>query len=373
MNSLMRTTATALSVAMLLSGCKTEQPTTTAPVVHPVMVTVVKSQATEQARRLSASIAARDETNIAFRASGRVTTRLVEIGQVVQAGEPLAIIDAKDYELAVAAANDQLRAAQVDAKQQRADAERLARLMKDGSVGSADHDRQKARADAAQALQEQARRQLDLAKNRVQYTTLVAPFSGVVTAVRVEAGQVVAEGQPVLSMARTDALDVVADIPEQLVSELSGWQAQVSLWNDPSKRYPIRLRELSPIANPQTRTFTARFSGAPASWKLGMTAQLWLQSGQATGSAAVLPATALIQRQNNQPFVWKVAGSKVTAIPVTIVRYQQEQVLLQGLQDGDQIVSAGAQKLDANMAVRAIVRPEPVLSQAGIATQGAAP
>lgn len=369
MNSFVHFSATVFGIgasSLLLTACDAKQDSI-APTLSPVMVSVVQLQNSEQSRKLSANVAARDETNVAFRASGRVSKRLVEVGQRVTAGQVLATIDPKDYELAVAAAADQMRAAQVDAAQQRVDAERLARLANDGSVGSADKERQKARADAAQALQQQSSRQLALAKNRVQYTTLLAPFSGVITAIQVEAGQVVSEGQPVLMMARTDQLDIVADIPEQLATDLAQWPAQVSLWNDPSKRYTVRLRELSPMANPQTRTFKARFSGAPNSWKLGMTAQLFLQSGQNSGSAvATLPATALIQRGQNKPFVWKVLGNKLQAQPVQIVSYQQEHVVLQGLKQGEQIVSVGAQKLDAGMQVRAIVREANPQSEAGI-------
>ncbi|TMG96717.1 MAG: HlyD family efflux transporter periplasmic adaptor subunit [Betaproteobacteria bacterium] len=90
-------------------------------------------------------------------------------------------------------------------------------MLADGSVGSADHERQKARADAAAARLEQARRQLDLARNREGYTTLVAPYAGVVTALRFERGQVVAEGQPVLSLARDGEREIVADLPR------NGW------------------------------------------------------------------------------------------------------------------------------------------------------
>ena len=139
--------------------------------------------------------------------------RLVEVGDVVKAGQALARLDPADYQLAVSAAADQVQAASVDAQQAASDEARLRRLLADGSVGSADHERQKARADAAAARLEQARRQLDLARNRESYATLVAPYAGVVTALRFERGQVVAEGQPVLSLARDGEREIVADLP----------------------------------------------------------------------------------------------------------------------------------------------------------------
>ena len=266
-----------------------------------------------------------------------------------------------DYQLAVTAAADQLRAAQVDAKQQQVDAERLARLLKDGSVGQADTERQRARAEAAEALQAQASSQLALAKNRAGYTELTAPFSGVITAISFETGQIVAEGQPVLSLAREGNLDVVVDLPEQWVTDLAQQQATVSRWNDHKAAVPVRLRELAPMANSQTRTYRAKFSGVPSDWRLGMTAQLRLvevsQPAQ-QGVAAELPASSLMQRGEQQPFVWVVtAKGGVQAKPVQVLRYGQNSVWLTGLADGEQVVSVGGQKLDASMHVRAIVRP----------------
>ena len=228
-------------------------------------------------------------------------------------------------------------------------------MLKDESVGKADYERQRTRANAAQALQEQASRQLQLTKNRVDYTTLVAPYSGVVTSLSFEAGQVVAEGQPVLGLASSGEVDVVVDLPEAVVSQLSNMRAQVSLWNQSEQRYPVQLRELAPMANPQTGTFTARFRGAPNQWRLGMTAQLQLDSANSK-SSSILPASALMQTTDQRPFVWQVVGEKVQKVPVKIESYQENSVEVSGLNSGDQIVSVGAQKLDEKSRVRAIVR-----------------
>lgn len=341
---------------LVLSGCKAPvEPKASVP--QPVMVSVVQQKSTDSARQFSAVVEARDETRLGFRAAGKVITRPAEIGQRVSAGQVLASLDVSDYQLAVTAAADQLRAAQVDAKQQRVDAERLVRLLKDGSVGQADTERQRARAEAAEALQAQASSQLSLAKNRAGYTELTAPFSGVITALQFEAGQIVAEGQPVLSLAREGNLDVVVDLPEQWVKDLAQQQASVSRWDDAEAMIPVKLRELAPMANPQTRTYRAKFSGIPNDWRLGMTAQLRLTEPQQQGVAAELPASSLIQRGQQQPFVWVVdAQGGVQAKPVQVLRYGQNSVWLTGLLDGEQVVSVGGQKLDAAMQVRPIVR-----------------
>ena len=186
---------TAMAAACTLRLACSDPPVPVA-VVKQVFVTTVTHSAAAQTRTFTSLVRARVETDLGFRTGGKVTERVVEVGDVVRAGQVLARLDPADYRLAVSAAADQVQAATVDAQQAESDEARLRRLLADGSVGAADHERQKARADAAAARLDQARRQLELARNREGYATLVAPYAGVVIALRFERGQVVAEGQP---------------------------------------------------------------------------------------------------------------------------------------------------------------------------------
>ena len=255
-------------------------PPTPAAVVKPVFVTTVTEAASSQTRSFTSVVRARVETDLGFRTGGKVVDRLVEVGDVVKAGQALARLDPADYQLAVSAAADQVQAASVDAQQAASDEARLRRLLADGSVGAADHERQKARADAAAARLEQARRQLDLARNREGYTTLVAPYAGVITALRFERGQVVAEGQPVLSLARDGEREIVADLPEEWVGRVRTLAATATPWHDTKSSLRLVLRELSPLASAQGRTFRVRYAAAPesraqvAALPLGSTMQL---------------------------------------------------------------------------------------------------
>ncbi|HEX5804939.1 MAG TPA: efflux RND transporter periplasmic adaptor subunit, partial [Macromonas sp.] len=208
--------ALVLALGVGLSGCSEKAPPATKR--SPVLVTTVHNQAAGTERTFTGTVRARHESEQGFRVGGKVVARLVDVGQTVTTGQPLARLDPADYALAVHAAEDQWQAARAEAEQASSDAARLQRLLADQSVSVADHERQKARADASTARQAQALRQLELARNRAKYTTLVAEFDGVVTSVRFEAGQVVAEGQPVVTIAQPAELEVVADLPEDMVS-----------------------------------------------------------------------------------------------------------------------------------------------------------
>jgi RND family efflux transporter MFP subunit len=347
-------TAATFAVAALLAGCHAAP----APVseVRPVYVSTVRNDGGAEERRFTGSIASRYEGELGFRVGGKVTARLVDLGQTVQRGQALARIDGTDYQLGADAAAEQLRAAQVDADQAASDAARFKRLLADGSVSAGDLERQQARADAAAARVQQARSQMEVARNRAGYTTLVAPNDGVVTAVRFEAGQVVAEGQSVLALARPGSLEVALDVPESLAPQLRDYQANVRLG---TSTWPVGLRELSPSANAATRTFRARYTLPPAAAgvRLGSTVELRLSRG-GVAQATTLPLSAVLSTQQ-RPTVWVVdsGAGRLVSTPVEVLSQTTESVRVRGLADGALVVSVGAQKIDAGLAVRPVARP----------------
>lgn len=354
--------AAVAAASMLLAACG-DPPKPAAP-VKSVFVTTVAPSSSAQTRAFTAVVRARVETDLGFRTGGKVVERLVEVGDVVKAGQALARLDAADYHLAASAASDQVQAAAVDAQQAASDEARFRRLLADGAVGAADHERQKARADAAAARLDQARRQLEVARNREGYATLVAPYAGVVTALRFERGQVVSEGQPVLSLAREGEREIIADLPEEWVGGVRTLTAAATPWQDPKSPMPLVLREVSPLASVQGRTFRVRYAATPpsraaiAALPLGSTVQLNLSTPASAGpAAAVLPVTALV-KASGAAGVWVLdaKGSGLVFTPVQVVSSDDASVHVTGLAAGSRVVSIGAQKLDAGMAVRAIDR-----------------
>lgn len=349
-----------LAFATGLAACGEKSPPQLKP--HPVLVVTAHKVSGGYERTFTGVVRARYESDQGFRTGGKVAARLVEVGQNVVAGQALARLDPVDYELGLRAAEDQLQAAKIDAEQAASDEARFRRLLADHSVSVADHERQKARSDAAAARQAQASRQLELARNRTKYTTLVAEFGGVITALRFEVGQVVAEGLPVVTIAKPSELEVLADLPEELAGHARAISASATLWDAPELTLPLKLRELSPAASAQTRTFRARFSildkssTARQALHLGGTATLHLAAGDGE-LATVLPATAVWQT-DGKSMVWQIenAGNKIVAQPVEVIRYTDEAVLVRGIADGAKVVSAGVQKLTPGLEVRPVER-----------------
>lgn len=356
----------ALAALGIVAACAPRQ--APLPPLPAVYVTAVRNDSGAFERVLFGSLRPRVESELAFRTGGKVTARLVELGQSVRPGQALARIDPVDYQLAVQAAADQQRAAEVDAVQAASDAARFKRLLADGSVGGADQERQQARADAAAARLAQAQRQLDLARNRAGYAVLTAPFDGIVTALRLESGQMVSEGQAVLSLARPGELEVQADVPEALAASLEGLQASARIGERGSADVKLRLRELAPSASAQTGTYRARFTmvsvPSEADLRIGMSTELRL-ARPGGAPAAELPLSALLIT-GQQPAVWLADATTgaLTHQPVQLLSQTTDRVRLGGLADGTLVVSVGAHKLDAGLEVQPMLRPLEALARA---------
>lgn len=341
---------------ILITGCKEETaktPDSTAVYV----TTIAKSDGVEE-RWLSGSIRARVETDIAFRAGGKILKRLVNVGERVTKGQPLVMLDNGDYQLALSVAEEQFKSASVNAKQSLSDAQRFQRLSVDGSMGLADYERQRSRADAATAGMEQARSALELAKNKDSYTILRAPYDGVITAITMEIGQVVAEGQPLLSIAKEGEREVVVDVPEEIMTHVAEFKAEAQPWDEKKNSVPLRLRELSPIAVLPSRTYRARYVAQQeglSRFPLGSTLQLRLSRPSETG--VTLPLSAIVKTAG-EAGVWvlKPNGKGVVFVKVTILSYGVTTVRVSGLSAKMCIVTVGAQKIDESMNITPIER-----------------
>lgn len=323
---------------------------------RPVLTTIVRFEPEQPSRTFMATIKPRIEADQGFRVSGKVAARLVEAGQVVKAGDPLARLDDADLKLQKEQAEAELAASRVAMEQTSADERRGAELLAKGWTARAVHDRQRAAAEEARGRNRRAQRAVELAANALGYATLRADADGVVTAALVEPGQVVAAGQPAIRIARQNEKEAAVALPEAFVARTRDGAASVTLWSDPGRVYRAKLRELSPAADPATRTFAARFSlpGADDRVALGMSATLTIEA-PAAAKVARVPSSALFD-QGKGPSLWIVGDDGVTALkPVVVARYEgAEAVVASGVADGARIVTLGVQKIAAGETVRPI-------------------
>ena len=352
--------ACAATLLALLACSKQEQ--TKPEVVMPVLVTkaVIGPRAAELA--YSGEVRARHETIKAFRVGGKIIERYVEVGSLVKPGEALARIDARDYELGSHGVQSQIQGVRADYDQARKELERFATLRDKKFISQAEFDRRQNAVNLARARLSELQSQAGVTSNQVAYTVLRSDETSVVTAIEAERGQVVAAGQAVLRLAQLGETDVIIGVPENQLGELRQAQGvRVSVWANPGKFYEGTVREISPIADPETRTYTAKIALVAPDDKirLGMTATVKLKGAEST--AAFVPLSALY-RKNAQTALWIVdpATQKVNLVPVVVKAFSENEVeIASGLRGGETIVTAGVHKLYPGQKVRILESTQP--------------
>ncbi|MDP3540184.1 MAG: efflux RND transporter periplasmic adaptor subunit [Azonexus sp.] len=356
-----RSASLLLGTAWLLVSCGADTPP---PASNRAVLVQAATSAGPTTGVYTGEIRARYEVDLAFRVGGKISARLVDAGAEIKTGQPLARLDPVDLQLAANSAKAQLAAAESDHATARAERERYAGLLAKKFVSQAAFEAKDNAFNSASARLAQARSQSQISGNQATYGTLSSEFPAVVTAVLADAGQVVSAGQAVFKIARPEEKEVLIAVPESRVAELKAAKAlAISLWADPKASMSGELRELSPAADPATRTYAARIriNNPSPEVRLGMTARVGLN---AAGDASLLvPLTAVLD-QGKGPVVWVVSDGKANPRPIRISRFQEDgAAVADGLQPGELVVVAGAGRLVAGQTVEPKLVTPPALQR----------
>jgi len=327
---------------------------------RPVRVQAAALTPREESAAYSGTVQARVLATLAFRVGGMVAERPVDIGDHVAAGQTLARLDPKDLQLSLETAGHVVRAAEADAANAQAEFGRYQRLGR-GSPAfiAAELDRRQAALDSTAARLAQAARQFSLARDQLDYADLRADADGVITALPVEAGQVVAAGQPVAALAHTAETEIAVDVPENRLPDIrAARDITVSLWSVPGLVMHGRVREIGALADPASRTFTVKVAVPDApegKLGLGMTASVRFAHPAGT-QVALLPTGAVVDR-GGSPAVWVFdpARQRAALRPVAIDAWRGDgqAAVSGGLAQGELVITAGASMLDPDQPVSA--------------------
>ena len=338
---------TILSVVIfLLPGCGDNHGNKTVPVLT-VRYVVVGSAQTLPALERTGEIHAHDEMILSFRTGGRIVTRSVDIGDRVNAGQLLATLENTTSQNQLDGAQADYEGAKASAQVAALNVSRMQKLMPTGAIARTQLDNARADWLVARARLKNSESALRNARENLGWTRLMAPQSGVITEVSASAGQVVSGGQSVLTLATGEARDVVFDIakPDAIPpQEQAG--LRVSLLSDPSVQASAALRDISPQADPQTRTWRVRatLQNPPLAMALGASVTVTLPATGPHGYA--LPASAL-SRVDDKPAVYVINPQSQAQLRVVVpAYYTATSVIIDGgLEPGDRVITAGVSKL----------------------------
>ncbi len=343
----------AVSLAAL-AGCSEEKQAST-PDVRPVKVVTVAAPDEGRLLQYSGAVKARREIALGFRVDGKITERLVDVGQRVKSDDLLARLDPVDYELSVRQAEAELASAQKQVDITRLALRRAEILQEKNVTSQSSLEQSQLSQDQAVAARDAAVSALEQARNKVAYASLKAGVDGIVTAVNAEAGQVVAAGSSVVTVAADGAKEVEIAVPEVDIAQFSpGKVVKITFWSTSGLTLDGKVREIAGSASSQSRTFAVRVSlPDDPQVRLGMTATVRANTDGAT-PAYVLPLPALA-KQDGKPVVWvfdQTTGT-VHMRPITVGGFSDDGVrVTEGIAEGDVVVAAGTQFMREDMKIR---------------------
>lgn len=333
---------------LIFTGCRDDHSDPHTAPLRPVKTVIAPGFSNDASLSLTGEIRAHQEVALAFRLDGRVIRRDVDLGDSVSAGEPLAALEENP-------AQNQLSSAQADLDSARA-AERVAALnlrrmqllMPGGAIARSQLDSALGEWQSARSRCLSSEAALKNARDSLSWTLLRAPSAGRITAVNLQPGQVVSAGQNVMTLAAGDARDAVFDLAEPgLMRPDDKTELKVTLLADPRVQVSGTVRDISPQADPQTRTWRLRvtLNNPPDAMALGATVTVNLPDSQPPVIA--LPASALT-RVGEKPALLVVdrATRRLQLRPIVLARFTAEQIFVStGVQPGESVVTAGVSTL----------------------------
>lgn len=306
---------------------------------------------------LTGDIQAKFLSNIAFRVSGKIQERLVEVGEHVTADQVLARLEPQEQQFNVDTAQAALASAEALLTQAKVSFERQQSLMRSGYTTRTAYDQAEQTLRTTQASVESAKAALGNAREQFSYTELKTGVAGMITARNAEAGQVVQSGQTVFTLAQDGPRDAVFIVSETLLAEPpEGKTIDIILLSDPRVRTTGTVREISPAVDPSSGGVRVKIglSKVPPEMSLGATVA---GIGQIrTRPAVSLPWSALFRWQD-RPAVWVLDPGSGTVAPktVTIERYAGSAIVLSdGIAPGERVVVAGIQLLRPGQTVAVV-------------------
>lgn len=343
----------AATLCVVMSSCGGKE---SAPVqeetVHNVFVVHPVLQGGSHARSFTGVVEENRTIGLGFKTAGQIESINVKEGDRVSKGQLLATLDTKDYELVV-------KQLQVQYDQMKADHERLAYLHDRSNVSESEFEK------SSSGL-EQLGVQLQMNKNKLEYTRLYSPVSGVITAVNFEKAEMVDAGRPVFDIMDNGQLEIVVDLPVRDYMN-RGQFNNLELAGKDGVDYQLNILSITPKADNNQLYQMKLTVPAEAAKELtsGMNVTVKInvgaEGGEANGECSV-PLRSVFER-HGESYVWVLTPeSTVVARKVTVVSAGKGEVVISGIAPGDAVVRAGVNSLHDGEKVNVITRtPDSVL------------
>lgn len=285
------------------------------------------------------------EISLGFKTGGQIERIFVKEGDFVRQGQTIAILDQKDYKLGV-------DAYQIQYDQLKEEVARMETLFKANSLSGNDYEK-------ALAGLKQVKVQLDINKNKLEYTTLTAPVNGYIQNVNYEKAEMVQAGSPIVNLLDVAKIEVDVDIPASLYmlrDNFSGFSCSSSL--EPKVSYPLTLISINQKAS-STQLYKMILS-LPNSQATKLTAgmnvavNISLTDGKESANGFTLPINSIFNEAGKN-YVWVFGNDSIVTkreIKMDGIATDGKAIVRDGLQGNEQVVRAGVHSLTDKEKVR---------------------
>lgn len=314
----------ALAALGLAAGCRrdpdanAEQPTGSVTILGPESVVVLDSVTLKSGPAISGTLTAEREARVRAQVAGTVMATYPEQGQRVTQGAVLARIDDQAVRDAYFSARSQVRSAQLAQEVAKRNLERSETLARAGAIADRDLETATWNATNADAQLADAKARLASAEQELQYTTVRAPFAGVVSERSASAGDVVQTGGALYTIIDPASLRFDGTVPAEQVGQLErGASVEFAVSGYPGKVFNGKLDRINPTADPATRQVRVYVSVPNPDQRL--VAGLYAEGrvGTAVRRAVVAPASAVDQR-GVTPTVLRIRQGRVEQVTVQL-------------------------------------------------------
>jgi RND family efflux transporter MFP subunit len=345
-------------VAAVTACEKDEQPE---PVIRPVRYELAYSTGGSRERSFSGTAQAGVESRISFKVPGTIRRLAVEVGDTVRARQLIAELDDEDYRLQVQRADAGLAQARARARAAEADYARARQLYENANLSLSDLDAARSASESAASSVTAYERELELARLQLSYTRLTAPVAGAVASVGVEVNENVQAGQVIVLLTSGSDLEVEVGVPGVLITEIAeGKEVGITFDALPGQSFPGVVTEVGVAATSAGLTFpvTVRLLEGSSAIRSGMSAEVFILFESASQRVVHLVPAAAVGEDREGRFIYVVEPSEpgfglVRRQPVRVGELTADGLeILEGLSDGDRIVTAGWSKIEDGLLVR---------------------
>lgn len=354
------TSAVLIAAAVALAGAacaRREAPP--AEVVRPIRTVTVGDPSHWRERTFSGRSRAEVGTLLSFRVGGEISALPARIGLSVRAGDVIATLDARDYDLQVKQLEAQLAQAEAQLKQASADYNRTKSLYEASSASRSDLDKDRARFESTRAQCDSLQQSLDLARQQLAYCTLRAPMDGVISSVPVDVHTTVNAGQPVAGLNAGGALQIDVGMPEALISQVHLQdQARVAFDALPGASFDAIVTQVGIQTSDDAATYPVRLTlqAGDARLRAGMACSVsFARSFELPQAYVTVPPAAVVGDPSGERYVWvydEGAGTVRRRVVEVGALGSGGLQILAGLAAGEVVVIRGANLLQEGMKVR---------------------